>query len=107
MQSAAVPAASTQPHSTLSTYPRDVVDTIVDSPCATAAGNRNNTVEGDSVAANTSGASSNDAVSTDNGSDVEEESKLVIKIDTSPVKDTTGGPSRIGTPLSKAGLSKL
>lgn len=106
LQPTAVPALRSQLPSVLPTYERPSDGTVVESPCATAAGKRTNN-ETESCSGNTSERSSTDAYVKDNKSDSGDVAKPVIKVENFPVEGILEDAGNIGPSPSKAGKAKL
>ena len=88
------------------TYERPSDGTVVESPCANAAGKRTNN-ETESCSGNTSERSSTDAYVKDNKSDSGDLAKPVIKVETFPVEGIVEATGNIDPSPSKAGKAKL
>ena len=102
----AAPTLKSQLQTVLPTYQRPAVDIIVESPCATAAGKRINS-EAESVTGNSNSEhSGTDAFTKEHGSDVGEDSKTLMKVETL-LQDSVEAGGNVGPSPSKTGKSKL
>ena len=101
-----VPAFRSQLPSVLPTYHGSAESTIVESPCATAAGKRINDETG-ATSGDVSEHSSTDAPHKDTSSESDEDSQPVIKIETIPIEDIAVLAGMAGPSPSKSGKSKL
>lgn len=107
IHSTVVPSLKSQTQTVIPTWQRPAVDIVVESPCATAAGKRNNS-EAESVTGNANSENSGaDSLTKDNGSDSGEDSKPLMKADTFPLEGSVEAAGTIGPSPSKTGKSKL
>ena len=106
LQPATAPALKSQLPSVLPAYERPSDGTVIDSPCATAAGKRINH-ETESCSGNNSERSSTDAYVKDSKADSDDVAQPVIKVETFPVEGIVESASDIGPSPSKAGKAKL